>query len=749
LKTAQVAVLIFIIILSLALSAVAPAHGAQGTVWARPGGAHPALLPSRAQPPQVSPVYDEQLGMTFDQGFTELDYNVTAVAQSDAQGFGPGYLLNGLTDGGYWYQVGLAFDWPIQSGGYVAGIHFLYEAFNDSGTSIFPAGGGGGLGNFTGPVISGDVVLLRLAFSGGQVDFSAKDWMTGSTASESFPAVGSRFVGLHSSSGANGFFTGLMTEWYHADPYYSDEGEVEYTNPSTQLLSATLWADEFNANTSTSLFGYSQYYAFSNPYQLRVFSLEGATEYGDAYEFITGALGRSLLTLSYAVSGGGTGFLPPVLRYTWNGTQETATLTGTPTSFIADNGSYWQVSTTLPGGSDNERWMTIQQTNGTVSSDVSERLSYFHQYLLAFGYRDEGGGTGYEAPQVNTVEFGSAALVKGNTSDWVDAGSSFSYPSLLQGSTTMQRWASLGYTASVTGATRVSLTYFRQVSLTVSYLIVAGGTPDVPALSGTRFGESFSTPVSNNTGYFLDTNTLWSIDQYLKGSSPLERWVASQPTNGTITEPLPLAVTYRHQYSISTNAVPGAGGSIASTPAAWAVAGSEAQILATPSQGWELNGWAGAGSGAYDGTSATASITVTGPIVENATFYPGLTITAGGGGSVTYSWQGGSGMVDAGSTSVVYLPPGTEVDLTSAPSTSYAFDGWGSGVASTGANISLRVDSPQAVLASFSIDPRILVGGTVALAVTAILIILAARRGWRRRAEAPPAFNSAPSAPLN
>jgi hypothetical protein len=40
---------------------------------------------------------------------------VTAVAQTDASsGYGPAYLLNGLTDKGYWYQVGLAWNWGHQ-----------------------------------------------------------------------------------------------------------------------------------------------------------------------------------------------------------------------------------------------------------------------------------------------------------------------------------------------------------------------------------------------------------------------------------------------------------------------------------------------------------------------------------------------------------------------------------------------------------------------------------------------------------
>ena len=56
-------------------------------------------------------LYDEQLGLSFTQNWTSLAYNVTAVARNDTSGIGPAYLLNGCTNQGYWYQVGLSYNW--------------------------------------------------------------------------------------------------------------------------------------------------------------------------------------------------------------------------------------------------------------------------------------------------------------------------------------------------------------------------------------------------------------------------------------------------------------------------------------------------------------------------------------------------------------------------------------------------------------------------------------------------------------
>ena len=54
-----------------------------------------------------SPNYDVQEVMVFAQSYSQLEFNVTAVAQCDANGYGPAYLLNGLSNTGYWYQVGI------------------------------------------------------------------------------------------------------------------------------------------------------------------------------------------------------------------------------------------------------------------------------------------------------------------------------------------------------------------------------------------------------------------------------------------------------------------------------------------------------------------------------------------------------------------------------------------------------------------------------------------------------------------
>jgi parallel beta-helix repeat protein len=237
--------------------------------------------------------YDEQLGLTFTHSFSNIVYNVTAVKQADSYGYGPGYLLNGLTDKGYWYQAGLSFDWPYTNGGYSAGFSFLYEVFNNQGATIFPTSGAG-LKNFSGPVNDGDNVLLSLYFSSGNVVMYAFDWTTGASATSTYTAVGaSYFQGQSgSSSGAHGFFTGLMTEWWHPNAYYGGEAQVVYKDTAFALSSGWFWADEWVPPNGPIEFSNDEYILFSIPTQLQYFSTNGASEAASGYLFITGAQGE-------------------------------------------------------------------------------------------------------------------------------------------------------------------------------------------------------------------------------------------------------------------------------------------------------------------------------------------------------------------------------------------------------------------------------------------------------------------------
>lgn len=250
---------------------------------------NPQGLPLARAHPYLT--YDEQAGATFTQDFTSLAFNVSAVAQTGPDGVGPAYLLNGLTNAGYWYQVGLSWKWPSSNSVPLPGFDMNYEVFDQYGFSVFPTNGGGGIDPIQ--VNAGDLVLLTLNFSGTYVLMQTKDWNTTSSTAEYYPSYGaSYFVGLPNSVASNGFFTGLMTEEYHSAPYEGNVQPVVYQDNNFNRSSAWLWVVEFNTNTFQPVFSDATTSPISidNASLLRYFSFHGMAEAISAREFITGLL---------------------------------------------------------------------------------------------------------------------------------------------------------------------------------------------------------------------------------------------------------------------------------------------------------------------------------------------------------------------------------------------------------------------------------------------------------------------------
>ncbi|MDG6900362.1 MAG: hypothetical protein JRM80_00165 [Nitrososphaerota archaeon] len=706
---------------------------ASSALWVRAAPTHLPLGPMAGLSTPPSPVYDVQIGITYGQAFAAIAYNVTAVAQTDADGYGPAYLLNGLTESGYWYQIGVSYDWPYSSGGYQPGFAINFEVFDGAQNSIYPASGGGGLENFTGAVNSGDSVLLSLSFSGGNVVMSVKDWNTGANGQASYRSFGTKFIGLSTSSDPNGYFTGLMTEWYHVSSSFGQEGEVTYSAPSPKA-SAVMWADEFNSNTNASVFGNSASVAFTNPTQLQPFSSNGATSFADAYKFITGALGSASFTLGFSVVGGGSGYSAPILTYTLGGSVQTATLTRSLATYYADQGTAWQVSSSLPGGSADERWQANQQTSGTAGVALSATLVYYHQFLRTFDFAVFGGGSGYSPPTIQAVQFGAPITLASQSAAWVDAGTSYYYPSALQGSSSTERWAAAAPSGTVGAGGTTTVAYQHQYALALQFVVTGGGSPSAPVLTGTQGGAGFSSPVVNSTTYFLDAGTPWSVPATLAGSTPQERWVATQGAGGTVSGAESVSVVYRHQYALTSENIPSSGGTT-SVASAWEDAGSTVRMTQAASPGWQFEFWNGTGTGSYSGSAASATVTVRSPISETASFYPGLTIIAGNDGAVLYSFGTSSGTVVPGTSLTVFAPSGTTVTLEASPSSFlYGFSGWAEGASGMQVTAVAVLTTPGVVQANFSLSLTV-IGGAAAVAVVAAAAVLFMRSRRRTTSE--------------
>jgi hypothetical protein len=467
----------------------------------------PRLGANNSTRPQISTAYDEQIACTFTQDMPSLSYTIAAVGQSGADGYGPAYLVNGLGNTGYWYQVGLSFNWSVGSG-----FQLSYEVFNPSGNSIFPSDGGGGIATFS-PVNNGDLVTLSLSFSNGNVTMLGSDQNTGAHAQETYIAAGATtFVGNPSSVASKaGFWTGLMTEWYHTAPYYGDEQNITYYDNGPAISSAWMWIDEISVSQNGSIrqvFSAStpSPFTFTNPTQFQTLTSNGATESINATQFITGGLsgGSSgistvILTFAYSIAGGTGTSSPPVLTYVAGGTQKTATLTTSNQTFTIDSGTTWSVTNPLSLSTSVERWQTSQPTTGTAISPQTINLVFYHQYLVTFNFSIIGGGTGYSPPAITCQQFGSQITSTMGTQTWADA-APYSFSNPLTGSSSSERWTTDSATSTLSAPGSIVAAYNHQYYVTTALAPASGGSISV---GGGWFnsGAHFQSVASANSGW--------------------------------------------------------------------------------------------------------------------------------------------------------------------------------------------------------------------------------------------------------
>ncbi|WP_338604202.1 hypothetical protein V6M85_05905 [Sulfolobus tengchongensis] len=339
------------------------------------------LNSNEAEPLPLSPLqpsdlqvnfYDEQLFMMLNlyPTTTSLVAYVNVVAQASNSGYGPAYLLNAITNNCWWYQVGVAYNWPYTNGSFNPGFHMIYMVWNSSGDPVI----GPVLLNFNGPVNSGDQVTLKIYLSNGNIVLCAHDDYTRAEASVSINANGASSI-VTSLNLRHGYITGLMTEWYHLRPYYGGETGVIY-RLQYFASSFTLGINEF-ATSSTE----SQVSAFrtveynvQNNYTFYNLSYIGAFEASNGYYFVTGDLYP--IFLNYKIIGGN--FSVPInATYLYYGYKDTTTL---PSLIFVDANSNIDLPTLVQKGL--SRIISLNNTPVEATRSGNLTLYYQLQYYL-------------------------------------------------------------------------------------------------------------------------------------------------------------------------------------------------------------------------------------------------------------------------------------------------------------------------------------------------------------------------------
>jgi len=249
---------------------------------------NPALCTNSTFPTTAGKAtYDQQVALIFTQNFQALNYNVTAVPQTDSSGFGPAYLLNGFSNTGYWYQVGLAYNWPLASGNsYASGFHFIWEVFEPNGSTTNPT-----LSRIPDNVNSGDTVGLSLSFQTGtgMVMMYAEDYNTGANSSHSYTAGGGTIFTGSSNARNTRTPTSLMTEWYHPSPSETSMKQVTYLESSTPVSSAWICIGEYvPPNPNSLVYNQCTGSALTLTSQMQQYSYHGLNTYASQFGFQTG-----------------------------------------------------------------------------------------------------------------------------------------------------------------------------------------------------------------------------------------------------------------------------------------------------------------------------------------------------------------------------------------------------------------------------------------------------------------------------
>ena len=352
------------------------------------------------------------------------------------------------------------------------------------------------------------------------------------------------------------------------------------------------------------------------------------------------------LAASYTVLDGGTPGAPSLTGTSLGGVL-TVPLTPMPGTIWLDAGSAYSAPNLLPPINSTERWYSISTLDGSMNGSSTFSPTYYHQYLVSYGYSIEGGGTP-APPVLNGTSFGapvSFPFTLAPSSGWLDSGTGYSFGSLLSASTT-ERWI-LNLSDNVgivTAASVLSPVFTHQFYLQVESDSPAGGSM-TPASAWFDSGETVPITATANQGWQFEywngtggssfNGTLGSVQVMM--NSPVVEYAAFYPglkvgtTNyGTVT------VTYNSSGSaVSDGSVPGNATEVIYVPL-----GANVSLTASPSlYVFQFSQW----SGDVNSTAPQLQLLASSPMTLTASFVinwinTGITIAAIAAGLILLTW---------------------------------------------------------------------------------------------------------------
>jgi len=205
------------------------------------------------------------------------------------------------------------------------------------------------------------------------------------------------------------------------------------------------------------------------------------------------------VAFGFSVVGGGT-IGPLNALYSYFGGQVTVPIGTAQNSVWADVGTDVRVNGTIASNSASERWQLGSSPTVVVTGPASLLFVYYHQLNIQVAYNVLGGGDPVP-PTFTGSHLGTSftAKVVSRNSTWVDNGSYWSMPQLLNG-TTGERWVATGNTSGIVGmTTSFAPTYVHEFYAAVMANPLAGG--NVSSSAWVPAGGRLNMSATTNPGW--------------------------------------------------------------------------------------------------------------------------------------------------------------------------------------------------------------------------------------------------------
>jgi len=178
------------------------------------------------------------------------------------------------------------------------------------------------------------------------------------------------------------------------------------------------------------------------------------------------------------------------------------------------------------------------------------------QVALTASYSIVGGSGGNVKDFLTYVSGGVqqvVALTGSPTVYMADSGTSWSAQSILNASTSLERWVTgQDVSGTISSPLNVSLTYYNQYSVTFNFNVTHGGTAYAgPSVSFDQMGTGVSSPAPETV--WVDASSAYSYSAQLPGSTSNERWILKATGAGSVTKAGTINQTYYHEFLVASS----------------------------------------------------------------------------------------------------------------------------------------------------------------------------------------------------